>query len=274
MNLNDLMQLFVELDFTSHGAYGLQTIINNTSDPELASTRARVYVGIMRDIYDSDPDFGTAPQGDEESIAKVIIDSTAYELELLIVLNDRRPQDYKFDAATLAEIRKIPNLEQKKDSICSLVKKHIPGDTSRVLDFARRNDVEDLTTAKELSDAIVPSQGFHYLSEMVCDPVRAQKYLSLGPEDRCSFLELDTSMGILVHKLREVLTNTPTADLQRVFQAYEFAKNEKAEELFYKNLGLSYEQGTVGKWAASIIEHFRKDAIGGSNYRSIVEVLQ
>jgi len=71
----------------------------------------------------------------------------------------------------------------------------------------------------------------------------------------------------------EKLVELPTQDFYAAAQAYDFAKQNGQEGAFFSGFKQSLNQGTVDKWAKTIVDHFRKGAIGGDMYRYLEAVV-
>jgi hypothetical protein len=68
---------------------------------------------------------------------------------------------------------------------------------------------------------------------------------------------------------QKLLAELPYHSFKQVSHAHQLAEGAKETEQFYASLSQTLQEGNVDKWATYIIDHFRKNSIGGGNYREV-----
>jgi hypothetical protein len=114
-----------------------------------------------------------------------------------------------------------------------------------------RTELEVLTSMKEFDNM----KGYAALQD------RLQSFVG---EDQGIFVELVRNL-----KTDKSLAEIPGYVFPKVFQAYRLGRDNSAHKAFISGFNTVLQEGNVEPWAESIIDYFKKDTIGGGNYREV-----
>jgi len=101
---------------------------------------------------------------------------------------------------------------------------------------------------------------WHQGASLLDHPHLVSQLQNIQPQYRKTFLLFTDGLGEQIQKL-------PIEDFYYAAEAYEFARQVKQEEPFFRGLSESIPKGTVSKWAKTIIQYFRETSKGAGNYR-------